>query len=293
MELSCYRGRALGIRLSLVQTLATGVERLSLRGKGRLLDTLCPRAGLATRTLFGRTVRLDLSDHIQRWMFLGLYECGPTRLVREYLKPGMVVVDVGANVGYYTLLALSRVGERGHVIAIEPAPRPRQRLVAAVRGVPNVTILASALGSERSTGTLYLDRETDNDTPTMVPHHGGVPRDVTTIRLDECLAELRFDHIDLLKLDVEGWEPQILAGASSLLAAGRIGAMLCELNDYWLRAVGTNAAAFHQQILDYGFRDITPGALTRFETRLFVHEKAPEKDGGIPTSTRALFTEQI
>jgi FkbM family methyltransferase len=213
-------------------------------------------------------------------MFLGLYESSPTRLVGEYLRPGMIVVDVGANVGYYTLLALSRVGQRGHVIAIEPASRPRRRLEAAVEGVPNVTILACALGAKRSTGTLYLDREADNDTPTMVPNHGGVPQEVTIVRLDECLAELGFDHIDLLKLDVEGWEPEILNGASSLLADGRIGAMLCELNDYWLQAVGTNAAALHQQILEYGFHDVTPGAVTRFETRLFVREKAPDRNGG-------------
>lgn len=266
----------MSIRLSLVRIIAQGMEGWSLRGKGRLLDILCPHVGPADRTLFGRSIQLDLGEHIQRWIFLGLYERGPTRLVHDYLQPGMVVVDVGANVGYYTLLALSRVGDRGHVIAIEPAPRPRQRLSATVAGVPNVTILANALGAERRIGTLYLDREVDNDTPTMVPDHGGVPQEVRVVKLDDCVRDLGFDHVDLLKLDVEGWEPQILNGASALLAEGRIRAMLCELNDYWLQAVGTNATTLYEQILQHGFRDVTPGALARFETRFFVHKASTD-----------------
>jgi FkbM family methyltransferase len=244
------------VRLRLVSVLAAGLDGVWFRGKGRVLEALCPRAGIVDRSIFGVPMRLNLGDHIQRRMFLGVYEPEPTRLVREYLRPGMIVVDVGANVGYYTLLALSRVGQRGRVVAIEPAERPRARLAAAVAGAPNATVLACAIGARQGSGTLYVDRETDNDSPVMVPNHGGRATAVSVTTLDACLTDLEIHHVDLLKLDVEGWEPQVLAGARAFLAAGAIRAILCELNDYWLRSVGTSAAALRRQLADEGFRDV-------------------------------------
>ena len=255
--------------------MAERTEHMSFRGKGRLLNALCPRVGIAERRVFGHRVRLDLSDHIQRWIFLGIYEHAPTRIVSEYLRPEMTVVDVGANVGYYTLLALSRIGPRGRVIAVEPAERPRQRLLAAVDGMTNVTVIPCAVGAERGSGVLYLNRDADNDTPTMVSGHGGIAAAVEIETLDACLAALGVQNVDLLKLDVEGWEPRVLTGAQSLLARRRIRAILCELNDYWLRAVGTSAEAVHRQILALGFEDVAPHALSNLDTRLFVLTEIP------------------
>jgi FkbM family methyltransferase len=260
------------LRLWLTHVAFRALEGRTFRGKGRLLDRLCPASGVATRTIFGRSVSLDLAEHIQRWMYLGLYETGPTRLVARYLAPGMTVVDVGANVGYYSLLALSLVGEGGRVLAFEPAERPRARLRSILGDVPNVVILDRALGARTETATLYVDRELDNDTPTMVASEGGVPVEVSVIRLDDCAAELGVERIDLLKLDVEGWEPHVLDGASGLLSRGEIGALLCELNEFWLHRTGTSAERLYQRILGLGFVDTTPDLpLGTFETRLFIH----------------------
>lgn len=260
-------------RLSLTKFVAEALDGRHFRGKGRLLDRLCPPSGAAERNLFGRPVSLDLGEHIQRWIFLGIYEAEPTMLVKAYLRPGMIVADVGANVGYYSLLAVSLVGANGRVLAFEPAERPRQRLQAFLRGVDNVEVLDCALGAQACDASLYVDREPSNDTPTMVASEGGVPVPVRVETLDDCLEARGIDRVDLIKLDVEGWEPSVIAGAARILARQAVGAILCELNDYWLSRVGSGAEDLHQQLLRHGFRDSTPHRSVRaFETRLFIHE---------------------
>src|SRR5262249_46342421 len=92
------------------------LEPLNFRGKARLLHSLCPKEGERQRQIFNSRVELDLSDYIQRSMYLGVYEPAESKAIRAYLKPGMTFVDVGANVGYYTLMAASLVGRDGLVI---------------------------------------------------------------------------------------------------------------------------------------------------------------------------------
>jgi hypothetical protein len=74
------------------------------RGKGRLLNLVVGDPGERVAHVAGNCMRLDLSEYIQRSIYFGCFEPRETRLVRRWLKPGMTCVDVGANVGYYTLL---------------------------------------------------------------------------------------------------------------------------------------------------------------------------------------------
>jgi Methyltransferase FkbM domain len=97
----------------------------------------------------------------------------------------------------------------------------------------------------------------------MVAYEGaGRAVTVTARRLDDCLAEWGVASIDLLKIDVEGLEAKVFAGAERALGSGRIKAVLCEFNDYWLRASGTSPQALHAMLTDLGFVD--QGGLPRF-----------------------------
>jgi FkbM family methyltransferase len=242
-----------------IGALATALDRHWFRGKGRLLHSCCPREGVARRVVFGVPVSLDLSDWVQRSMFLGVYEPQETQWLLEYLRPGMVVVDVGANVGYYTLLARAAVGPSGRVIAIEPADRARARLLEAVKQFDNVAVIDTAVGASAGDGVLYSDDAAGNDTPTLVAHPGRLRTNVSIRTLDDCLAALGIEQVDLLKLDVEGWEPQVLAGARRLLERHRIAAVLCEFNTYWLEAAGSNPSILWQMLMDAGFVDARSG----------------------------------
>ena len=100
------------------------------RGKARLLNRLTEGAGIRSARIFGGRFELDLSEFIQRQVYLGTFEPRETSLVKGYLRPGMTFVDVRANIGYYTALAASLVGAEGRVVAFEPSAYAFEKLSA-------------------------------------------------------------------------------------------------------------------------------------------------------------------
>jgi len=251
---------------------------MRIRGKGRLLEKVVPHSGERFAQIFGARIRLDLADHIQRWIYFGIMEPDETLWVKTWLGQGMTVVDVGANVGYYTLLAASLVGVSGKVLAIEPSPYAYNRLQEAVASnqLSQVVTRQCALGSVEGEMTLYSP-PSDNHTPSMIfaGQAGGIGVKVTS--LDNCLQEWHGATVDLLKLDVEGFEPHVLAGASSALKSGRIRAILCEFNDWWLRRAGSSAEDLATLIEANGFVDAFAIALPYLggsQSRFFVHRAA-------------------
>src|SRR5262249_17858089 len=131
----------------------------------------------------------------------------------RYLRSGDVVVDVGANVGLYTLTGAVGVGPKGKVYAIEPNPRIAGYLAGNVElnGCNQVTIFNLAVGE--SDGTLALTDTGQDDQNRIVDGARGAP--VRVVRLDS--LPIRDAEIALLKVDVEGYEKFVLDGASGLL----------------------------------------------------------------------------
>lgn len=239
---------------------------LRFPGKVRLLNGLVPREGSREGRVFGYRMTLDLLDFMERMIYLGTYEREETGLAWRWLKPGMTFLDVGANVGYFTLLASRRVGPNGRVISVEPGPYVHARLARVVKenGL-NAELHPMGLSDQEGSCTLYLPAgDLHNYSPTMVKYDGaGEPLEVPVRRLDDCLELWNVDTVDLLKIDVEGHEGKVFAGADRALSSGRIKAILCEFNDYWLRETGTTPQALHDTLTGLGFVD-TAGA-PRFE----------------------------
>jgi FkbM family methyltransferase len=227
-----------------------------------LLGALCPRHGERHVKIFGYELWLDLSDQIQREMYLGVFEPQETRFVRARIRSGMTFVDVGANVGYFTLLASSIVGPMGRVLAFEPSPYACGRLRRSIEenAVTNVTLLQTAVGKAAGELPLYLPAKHGLHSPTMVAHAGsGVPVSVQVVRLDDVLKGLEVDHVDMLKVDVEGFEPDVLQGAERLLEQGAIGSALVEFNRVWLTEHGSSAEELYDQLARHGLKsDVRP-----------------------------------
>jgi FkbM family methyltransferase len=228
----------------------------SFRGKARLLHALSPKEGERRVEMFGYSLQLDLSDYIQRSIYLNAFEPRESDLVRRYLKPGMTFVDSGANVGYYTLLAGSLVGEAGLVIAFEPSPYAFARLLNTVEDnhLPQVQVLQAGLSDVSGELQLYMPKLSGNHTPSMIANDGGTAINVTTHRLDEYLTNAGIDHVDLLKLDVEGFEPNVIRGAEGYIQSGRIHALLCEFNQPWLEANDSSPGQLFEQLQQCGYQ---------------------------------------
>lgn len=239
----------------MVKMLADMLRPFSFRGKARLLHSLCPREGERCAQIFGCRVNLDLCDHIQRSIYLGVFEPEETEQVRNYLKPGMTIVDVGANVGYYTLMAAAAVGGAGRVLAFEPSPYAFERLAETLRrnGVSNVLALPIGLGEAERALPLFMPQRPGNHTPSMVAAGRGGGLEVPVRRLDDCLAEHRVERVDLMKIDVEGFEPNVVEGAMGYITRGKVGAILCEFNSYWLGKNGVSAEKFFETLTGLGF----------------------------------------
>jgi FkbM family methyltransferase len=149
--------------------------------------------------------------------WLGTYERPVQRLFRDQLKPGAVAFDVGANAGFFTLLASKLTGAGGRVYAFEPLPRNLDYLERHVRlnGAANVTIeplaIAAASGEAHFRTGVHASM-------------GGLRDDgdlrVVTASLDDLIASGRVPRPDFIKMDIEGAEGEALRGAAGLLAGG-------------------------------------------------------------------------
>ncbi len=232
------------------------LEPLNFRGKARLLHTISPKQGQRRDTIFGYQINLDLADYIQRSIYLRTFEPLESSWVKNYLKAGMTFVDVGANIGYFTLMASSLVGIRGRVIAFEPSPYAWNRLNETVKinNLNQVIVMESGLSDVSGNIDLFVPKTIGNHNSSMIPNDSGNALKVKIQRLDEYLDMNEIDHIDLMKIDVEGFEPNVISGAGKYIESGKIRSILCEFNKYWLEANGSSPQIFFDLILRNGYQ---------------------------------------
>ncbi|MES2203228.1 MAG: FkbM family methyltransferase [Patescibacteria group bacterium] len=133
------------------------------------------------------------------------------------IRKGMTVVDVGANLGYYTRLLSALVGSTGHVYAFEPDEENFAYLERNVRGLANVHIYKMAVSDTVGKVTFYHVRDMTG-THTTLPVSGADEYEVEATSLDQFMKSHAIHRIDALKIDVEGAEPQVFRGMKMLLS---------------------------------------------------------------------------
>ena len=153
-------------------------------------------------------------------MVMDTYEPGTTSLFKNLVKPGMVVIDIGAHVGYYTLLAARQVGPSGKVYSFEPAPSNYAVLVKNIEitGYGNIEALQRAVSSD--VGSLDLHLVTEFSGTHSLHHrgfHAGDVISVEVVSIDAFLEERGWPQIYLIKIDAEGSEVDVLTGMRRLL----------------------------------------------------------------------------
>jgi len=211
-------------------------------------------------------VRLG-NDHSLCLYVSGTFEPNEFHFLGQILKPGMTVLDVGANEGLYTLFSARRVGAAGRVVAFEPSSRERSKLQRNVRRnrLGNVTVVPCAVGSSEGTAALQIAAGVHSghntlgalvydDAPAVGVEH------VPVERLDTLIERLGVATVDVIKIDVEGAELHVLEGARRTLAAHRP-ILMVEANDEALQAQGASTAsllAFLRDELDYGILVFSP-----------------------------------
>ncbi len=172
----------------------------------------------------GVTLVLNRDDAVVSGnLALGCYETYNLELFEKLLRPGMCVLDVGANIGVYSAIAARKVGLTGRVIAIEPDPtnctflkRTKERNKLA-----NLTIINKAAGSTSGEAFLHLCKTNKADHRTYDSDKSRAKIRVEMATLDAVVAELQVLQIDLLKIDTQGFEPFVAQGMQELLERNR------------------------------------------------------------------------
>src|ERR1035437_4067408 len=163
----------------------------------------------------GQIVEITENDHLQ----LLLYYCGEfepqcVELMKKHIGPGSIVLDVGANIGLYTLEAAKAVGATGRVIAIEASPGHISTIGKSVglNGFQNVDIISSAVGDVEGMATLTLPEGANHGMFTLGSVAGSVTMRVNVKRIDDILDEQNVLSVDFIKMDIEGSELVALKG---------------------------------------------------------------------------------
>ena len=182
---------------------------------------------------------LDLSSLHDAAIF-ALYQQGKTyettlaEIIRSFLKPGMTFVDAGANNGYFSLMAGKMVGSTGFVHSFEPSPRNFPRLVENVRinSLNNVSTHNVALGNVEGSVDLYISSNEDGSDSAVKLDHFDEKVSVEATSIDNIL---RGKVVDFMKIDVEGYEMEVLEGSKEVIQNSPNIVISVEQNDQLLR----------------------------------------------------------
>ncbi len=185
----------------------------------------------------------------------GEFEKPLTRAMLTLLGPGDSFVDVGANEGYFSVLAARRIGPHGRVLAIEPQARLRdvlERNIAA-NSLTNVDVVSVAVADKEGKTLLYLRPSTNTGASSFTKNwrFGNRAEEVRTTTLGRLLSDRNFPSARLMKIDCEGAERLVVAGAKDALRARRIEIIVI---DYHPKIVSvTECQRTHRQFIESGY----------------------------------------
>lgn len=152
--------------------------------------------------------------------FRGAYEFSTLGILATLIQPGDGVVEGGANEGYHTTFIADLVGKTGRVWAFEPNPLPRKTLEANVALIPNVAIHQEALAAEPAESRdFYMPRaDVPNQGLGGFAHNNTQPSEKVAVRIETVDRVIGDAPVSLIKLDVQGFEHEVLGGATNVLA---------------------------------------------------------------------------
>jgi FkbM family methyltransferase len=202
-------------------------------------------------------MQLDIRDMIQETILLeGVWDPILTEFIRANLKPGHVFVDIGANAGYFTLLAAQHVGSEGRVLAFEPNPQLATQLRQNVERsrLSNVAIEETACSDATEAATLYLYDVSNSGRASLSNANAGTGGaiQVPCAPLDLIVEKYKLPQLNLIKIDVEGAELKVLRGMTEIIRQMRP-RILIELEPHLLQGFSATVEDVMQLLTGCGY----------------------------------------
>ncbi len=196
----------------------------------------------------------DLGVAITRY---GHYELSMTETLNDHLRSGSVFVDLGANEGYFTIIAGRLCGPAGRVLSIEPQERllPVIRQNILLNGLSNVSLLNAAISNTPGSAELFLTSDINSGGSGFHRHskYSLPTQTVQTLTLEQALDQHQLPQVDLMKIDIEGFEYEALLGSPHVFQNHRIKALALELHPHILEARGKDANEITAMLANAGY----------------------------------------
>jgi FkbM family methyltransferase len=254
------QSRRLQSALESGQLLHTKIDDMGLRSRGLVrIDSNT----FAMRTYDG-FVFIPRSDHL---LLLYLLDAGPAglepgtrRVLTKILGPGMTFVDVGAHIGLLTLAGARSVGNSGRVFALEPGPAAFDALcqTIAMSGLAaNIQAKRQAVGARQERRKFYIRSVIGHSslTPSTLLEAAIEEVEIDVSPLDDIVPE--GEHVDLVKIDVEGAELAVLAGMTRIIAENPQVAIIAEYGPSHLQSTGISPEIWFASFRDRGFESFS------------------------------------
>jgi len=201
----------------------------------------------STRTCVNDEINfnVDISEYNGHAVYFGLREPGTQKLF-SLIKPGMVVYDIGANIGVITLNIAKRIQQRGKVFSFEPGPHNFKCAKANIdlNDFSNITLLNLGLGDEKTNAFLYNVNPNNRGMQRLLQSHPGNEFEKIQVQidtLDNTAQTFSMPAPALIKIDVEGFELKVLKGATHIIDEYKP-LLFIEVDDNNLREQGNTAS---------------------------------------------------
>jgi FkbM family methyltransferase len=197
------------------------------KGRYRLITILLPwlrqlGAGMGkrlVRTRYGYSIEADLSDWLGQYVYLtGMYEPPTADLFKYLINTGDTVLDVGANIGFFSLLSATLTGTSGQVIAFEPIPSVRAALISNIKlnNFKQVEVVDKAVSDKSASLTIYEGPEEHKGISSLRPIESASNKlTIEAVALDDIASHI--EKVNFIKIDVEGAEMKALLGMEELV----------------------------------------------------------------------------
>jgi FkbM family methyltransferase len=211
-----------------------------------------------TRDRDGILFRTHLEDHVQRYLFwYGSYEPVELAIAQAVLQLGDVVLDIGANIGNYSLTAAKAVGTSGSIYSFEPSTATFLQLQENIRlnGLQTIHAIQAAVGNSPGLATLYVSANDNIGMTSLQPadNFSDVVEQVKLITIDDFVRKTGIPQVSLIKIDIEGSELAALQGMLEVLTRHQP-LLMVEINAATLARFGTAPSALYGFLQSLGYQ---------------------------------------
>jgi len=185
------------------------------------------------------------------WVFKKRQDAFEIEFLKKNIKPNAVVLDIGANIGFYAKILSGLVGKNGKVHCFEPDVQNFARLSQACSGIQNVIINNMAVGPRTETIKIYTSKNLNVDHRTYKPEEYEQEFEIQATSIDDYLG--RNLKVDLIKMDIQGFEMQAIQGMQKTLETNRNIKIISEFWPYGIKKAGDSLLGYFNFLLSQDF----------------------------------------